>query len=102
MSAIMTLVDGYSRIKNPSSARYRSMTIAEAKLLRAGERIPFLCQDGTCRDLTINGRPKVWKTRPGHVKVPIKYGRYEYGYAEAYTENVHDDVSLLLVAMGND
>jgi hypothetical protein len=28
----------------------------------------------------VNGAPKLWKTRPESVRVPYKYGLYEYGY----------------------
>lgn len=27
-----------------------------------------------------NGAPKLWKTRPNDIRVPYKYGLYEYGY----------------------
>jgi hypothetical protein len=36
----------------------------------------------------VNGKPQTWKTRPGHVRVPYKYGLYEYG------EITHADLSL--------
>lgn len=32
------------------------------------------------RKFKVNGTPKTWKTRPDDVKVPIKYGMYEYAY----------------------
>lgn len=32
-----------------------------------------------CR-LRVNGAPKLWKTRPNDIRVPYKYGLYEYGY----------------------
>jgi hypothetical protein len=34
--------------------------------------------------VAINGKPQTWKTRPNQVKIPYKYGLYEYGYI---TEN---------------
>lgn len=32
------------------------------------------------RKFRVSGKPKTWKTRPGDVKVPIKYGLYENAY----------------------
>lgn len=57
---------------------FRSMTIAEAKVLAYGEHVWFRANDGQARRLKINGAPKVWKTRPNDVSVPVKYGLYEY------------------------
>jgi hypothetical protein len=34
--------------------------------------------------VSINGKAQTWKTRPSEVKIPYKYGLYEYGYI---TEN---------------
>jgi hypothetical protein len=28
----------------------------------------------------VNGRCKVWKTRPTQFRLPVKWGMYEYGY----------------------
>jgi len=30
--------------------------------------------DGTCQRWRVNGKPQTWKTRPDHVRVPIKSG----------------------------
>lgn len=38
----------------------------------------------TCRR---NGQTKTWKTRPGHFRIPVKYGLYEYFYI------THDNAS---------
>lgn len=27
-----------------------------------------------------NGKTQTWKTRPGHFKIPVKYGMYEFFY----------------------
>ncbi len=29
-----------------------------------------------------NGRTKIWKTRPGEFRIPVKYGLYDYGYID--------------------
>lgn len=26
-----------------------------------------------------NGKTQTWKTRPGHFRIPVKHGLYEYG-----------------------
>jgi len=72
------LAAGNDRSKHPQRAKYRRMTLDEAKRLRPGARVPFHANDDTARVLTINGQPKTWKRDPGHVEVPIKYGMYVY------------------------
>lgn len=62
---------------------FRSMTIDEAKALAYGDRVWFRANDGQARMLKINGAPKIWKTRPNDVSVPVKYGLYEYGRMNA-------------------
>lgn len=92
------LKDGYTK-KNPEVNTFREMTVDEAKLLMPGDRVPFICRDGTQRDITINGLPKMWKKTPGKVEVPLKFGLYEYSYAvEIYGDNgLTGYVSNLLV-----
>lgn len=34
-------------------------------------------EERTCRR---NGKTQTWKTRPGHFRIPVKYGLYEYFY----------------------
>ena len=113
MPETMILVDGYDRRKHPATATFRRMTVYEAKRLNVGDRVPFQSQNererlrahdaaGTFRECRVSGRPKTWKTRPGHVRVPIKYGMYENGYAEAYGETEGESVSLLLVRINDD
>lgn len=43
---------------------------------------PLLVIDnaGLYRECRWNGKPKTWKTRPTHVKRPMKYGMYECFY----------------------
>jgi hypothetical protein len=93
----LELINGYDRTKNPCRATYRRMTVYEAKRLSYGQRVPCLANDGTARECRVSGAPKIWKTRPGHVRVPVKYGLYENAYAEAYGQGEGDPVSLLLV-----
>lgn len=84
----MILADGYARTKVAPTATYRRMTVYEAKRLTYGAHVPFLANDGTARTCKVNGKPQTWKTRPGHVRVPLKYGMYECGddFVQAETE----------------
>ncbi len=59
-------------------AKFRTMTLEEAKLLTYGEHIWFISNDGSARRVKINGRPQVWKRAPWRIRVPVKYGMYEY------------------------
>ena len=67
-----------------NSIDVRPMTIDEVKALRSGMRVLVYtgyfgrnCLNGIIH-VKVNGKPKVWKTRPDDVSVPIKYGLYEY------------------------
>ncbi len=90
---ILSLASGYSKPHFEGEKKFRIMRAGEAMRLIPGSRIPFLAPSGACLTLTINGEPKVWKTRPGHVRVPVKYGMYEFGYAESYTASQLDPLS---------
>ena len=60
------------------------ITFEQAKSLRPGDEIwtistnPYK-RNKVCR-IKVNGKPKLWKTRPAEVRIPWKYGLYEYGY----------------------
>jgi hypothetical protein len=66
----------------------RPMTTAEVKQLQYGQRV--LVHTGYFGrnriqglvHVKVNGNPKIWKTRPKDVTVPIKYGLYEYARVE--------------------
>ena len=73
------LATGGDRRKVPAKHPFRRMTKAEVLALSAGQRVRFLSTDGSCRELTINGRVRTWKRDPERVEVPVKYGLYEYG-----------------------
>lgn len=57
---------------------FRSMTLDEAKSLSYGEHVWILANDGSAREVKVNGQPKTWKRSPERVEVPVKYGLYEY------------------------
>jgi len=94
----MMLSNGYDRRVNPQKNKFRYMTVGEAKRLRPGERVPFLANDGTQRDITINGEPKVWVRSPG-VRVSLKYGMWEYTRIDSRHLEEHRAFPPLLVAL---
>jgi hypothetical protein len=57
---------------------YRAMSIDEVKKLSYGRVDIYSGYAKALLSVTINGKPKTWKTRPDNVHVPIKYGLYEY------------------------
>lgn len=72
--AVQLVRDGYDRRKKPDTYVVRSMTVEEAKQLSYGQQVKMIGMDGTLRNLKVNGQPQTWKTRPGEVRVPVKYG----------------------------
>lgn len=69
---------GYGRQKTKEKHLYRWMTFEEAKSLRPGSYVMWLDRNNEIRDAKVNGQPKTWKTRPGDLSVPLKYGMYEF------------------------
>jgi len=64
-----------------------TITLDQAKALSYGDMIHHNTDknaDGTPQRWRVNGKPKVWKTRPDEVQVPIKRGMYEYDYLTHY------------------
>ena len=58
------------------------ITIDQAKALTTGTILYHITArnaDGTAQRWRVSGRPIVWKTRPGDVRVPVKHGLYHYG-----------------------
>lgn len=56
------------------------MTLKEAKNLKGYETLEHKTKTNT-RGLIrvkVNGRPKTWKTRPEAIRIPAKYGLYEF------------------------
>lgn len=71
----ITLKDRYTK----KQARFRRMTLEDAKKLGYGEHVWFLALDGTAARAKVNGKAKTWKRDQTRVEVPLKYGLYEYG-----------------------
>lgn len=69
---ILTLTDGYDRNKVKRSIKVRRMTLEEIKELSGHAQI--IANDGTIRNVKINGRVKTWKRDSNRIEVPVKYG----------------------------
>jgi hypothetical protein len=60
-----------------------AITIEQAKALTYGDHLHHASAtnaDGTPQRFRVSGKPKIWKTRPDEVRVPVKRGMYENGY----------------------
>ena len=61
----------------------RPITLADLQFAHYHQEFIFIGKhnsSGRFPRVRVNGSPKLWKTRPGSVRVPFKYGLYEYGY----------------------
>lgn len=71
------------------------ITYDQAMKLRVGDIIHTTadgwpaCDDAKSNRWKVNGKVKVWKTRPGHFRIPVKFGLRSYDYIDQDTENVH-------------
>lgn len=97
----MKLQSGYGKDDYRGGEReFRVMSLDEMKQLHPGQHVFFLTRHGTYREVKINGMPKLWKTRPNDVEVPVKYGLYEYSYARYI--NGEPSGETLLVEVKNE
>lgn len=58
------------------------ITLKQAKQLQHGDILyhrSITKSDGTPQRWRVNGMPKLWRTDPKRIKVPLKYGLYAYG-----------------------
>ena len=72
-----------------------AITLQQAKDLKYGDMLHHTIHknaDGTPERWRVNGIPKVWKTRPGEVRVPVKHGIMSYGYI------TEDELNLVDIA----
>ena len=92
MSEILELMRRGDRRKNPEVNRYRRITLAEAKLLRYGQRVYILDRNGRVAEAKVNGQPKTWKRDASRIEIPMKYGLYEYF---TLTARDYDDILIL-------
>lgn len=71
------------------------MTFDEAKGLKYGQIIYHLRwtnADGTPQRWMVNGKVKLWKTRPNDIEIPIKRGMWQFSYLSQmpWTSNLTD------------
>ncbi len=60
-----------------------AITLQQAKSLKCGDMLHHVSDknaDDTPQRWRVSGKPKLWKTRPNEVKVPVKRGMYQHGY----------------------
>ncbi len=58
-----------------------TLTLEKAKTLTNGQRLTHKTQrnaSGDLKTVKVNGNAKTWKTRPNAVRIPAKYGLYEF------------------------
>lgn len=60
---------------------WRVLELADLKALRAGQRVNFLTRQGDVAQVKVTS-VKTWKTRPGDIRLGLKYGMYEYSHVE--------------------
>lgn len=58
---------------------FKPMTPYEARALQSGETLWFRADDGSARQIRVNGRVRTWVRDPLRVEIPYKYGLREYG-----------------------
>ena len=66
------------------------ITLEQAKELPLGRTLYHVSNknaDGSPQRWRVNGKIKLWKTRPDHFRVPLKHGLYWYDYLTH--ENCH-------------
>jgi hypothetical protein len=67
------------------TSEYHILTLAEKKAMPYSH-VFILCQNphnnhfGKFLEVKVNGISKTWKRSPNKVRIPYKYGLYEYGY----------------------
>jgi len=70
------------------------ITLEQAKGLKHGQilhHVDHTNKDGSPQRWKVNGKPKVWKTMPEKVKIPLKHGLYNFDYL---TEDYLDKVNI--------
>ena len=66
---------------SPMYTMPKPLTLEEAKTLQKGQTLYHRFNrnaDGTPQRWRVNGKPKTWKRRPDHVRVPLKHGLYHF------------------------
>ena len=63
--------------------KFKRMTFDRIKKLQLGDILHHNINknaDGTCQRRRVNGKVKLWKTRPLDYRVPLKHGLRSYDY----------------------
>ena len=74
----MIVVSGYDR--NVNKIQYRVRFWTEKEVFNIDGQygaLHFLANDGTMRDIRLNGAVKRWKKEPKRIEIPVKYGLRE-------------------------
>lgn len=69
------------RDKIGHDVHYHLLTFEEVKAIPQGSRVDFWTRQGQVRQVKVTSI-KTWKTRPGDIRLGLKYGLYEYSYTE--------------------
>lgn len=92
--SVIAVPNGYSR-KNPKEKiNVRPITFEEAQ---NGDFDGCIAFNGEYRDLRENGRVKTWKTRPGDLSIPVKYGLKNAFRVEYRNGRQQDSTGVTLV-----
>lgn len=74
----MVVWSGYDKRVIPTMYRVRPWTAKEVlNIDGCRDPLKFLANDGTMRDIRLNGAVKRWKTNPMRIEIPVKYGLRE-------------------------
>lgn len=91
---------GSGNSKKKTIKPWKPLTVRELKALSYGDRVSFISRMRDVRTVKVNGAPKTWKTRPNDVKVPLKYGLYEFAYA--FMQNGENQEVVLVKSSDNE
>lgn len=83
---------GKNKVTTEVVKTFRRLTCDEMKQLSYGDHIDFISRQGMIKTVKVNGNPQTWKRNPNHVKVPVKYGLYEYSYSEYEDGNYFGEI----------
>jgi len=93
MESVIEAIPASDRSARPKTKRYIPLTLEECKSMSSAY---FLGRDGKVHHCRRNGQNKEWKTRPGDLRIPMKFGLYTYFYCiwEDYTSSPLTPVML--------
>lgn len=80
MEFTLRVYDG-KRDKVGREVKYKLLTFDEVKAIPQGARVDFWARQNVVKQVRVTSI-KTWKTRPGDIRLGLKYGLYEYSYTE--------------------